>query len=206
MGLGRNISQLDVKAGRKVAVIGYAIAKKLFPFTDPIGRMVRVDGRKYEVIGVFEEKKSAFGSHFDNYVLIPVTAFTSVYGMYNKECFPLSVNITVRAKSAAVVQDAIEETTQVLRRERRVKPGEENNFDYYSSESMITQFNTLTAKVKTAIVKEDSLKSAEINVETFKGVVQLSGFVRSQANINTAVVLAKNVNGVKSVKNDMLVK
>ena len=64
----------------------------------------------------------------------------------------------------------------------------------------------ITAKVKTAILKEDSLKSAEINVETFKGIVQLSGFVRSQANVNTAVVVAKGVSGVVSVKNDMLVK
>ena len=59
-------------APRNVAVIGYAIGKKLFPFVDPIGRDIRVDGRKYEVIGVFDEKKSAFGGNFDNYVLIPV--------------------------------------------------------------------------------------------------------------------------------------
>ena len=64
----------------------------------------------------------------------------------------------------------------------------------------------ITAKVKTAILKEDTLKSAEINVETYKGIVQLSGFVRSQANVNTAVVVAKGVSGVLSVKNDMLVK
>jgi osmotically-inducible protein OsmY len=64
----------------------------------------------------------------------------------------------------------------------------------------------ITAKVKTDILAEPSLKSAEINVETFKGVVQLSGFVSSQANVNTATVVAKNVNGVKSVKNDMRVK
>ena len=53
---------------------------------------------------------------------------------------------------------------------------------------------------------EPSLKSAEINVETFKGVVQLSGFVSSQANINKAVEVARSVNGVTSVKNDMRVK
>lgn len=64
----------------------------------------------------------------------------------------------------------------------------------------------ITTKVKSAILGEDTLKSAEINVETFKGVVQLSGFVSTRANIDKAVVLAKNVNGVKSVKNDMRVK
>jgi osmotically-inducible protein OsmY len=60
--------------------------------------------------------------------------------------------------------------------------------------------------VKAAIFNEPSLKSAEINVETFKGVVQLSGFVSSQTDINKAVQVARGVNGVTSVKNDMRVK
>ena len=64
----------------------------------------------------------------------------------------------------------------------------------------------ITAKVKTAILGESTLKSSEINVETFKGIVQLSGFVNSQSDVNRAVVVAKNVKGVKSVKNDMRVK
>lgn len=64
----------------------------------------------------------------------------------------------------------------------------------------------LTTKVKAAIFNEPSLKSAEINVETFKGVVQLSGFVSSQADINKAVEVARGVKGVKSVKNDMRLK
>ena len=71
VGYGRNLSQWDVKSGRNVAVIGHAIGQKLFPFVDPIGKVLRMDGRKYEVIGVFDEKKSAFGSNFDNYILIP---------------------------------------------------------------------------------------------------------------------------------------
>jgi len=64
----------------------------------------------------------------------------------------------------------------------------------------------ITAKVKAAVLGESTLKSAEINVETFKGVVQLSGFVSSQADINKAVEVARNIGGVKSVKNDMRLK
>jgi len=64
----------------------------------------------------------------------------------------------------------------------------------------------ITGKVKAAILNEPTLKSAEINVETFKGVVQLSGFVSSAANEATAVQVARNVGGVKSVKNDMRLK
>ncbi len=64
----------------------------------------------------------------------------------------------------------------------------------------------ITTKVKAAIVDQPTLKSAEINVETFKGVVQLSGFVSSQDNVNVAVRTAKSVKGVTSVKNDMRLK
>ena len=64
----------------------------------------------------------------------------------------------------------------------------------------------ITGKVKAAILNEPTLKSAEINVETFKGVVQLSGFVSSHDNMTAAVSTAKSVKGVTSVKNDMRVK
>ena len=66
--------------------------------------------------------------------------------------------------------------------------------------------SVITTKVKAEIFEEPGLKSAEINVETFKGVVQLSGFVSSQASIDKAVQVARAVKGVKSVKNDMRVK
>ena len=64
----------------------------------------------------------------------------------------------------------------------------------------------ITTKVKAAIFNEPTLKSAEINVETFKGVVQLSGFVSSQTNIYKAAEVARNINGVTNVKNDMRLK
>jgi osmotically-inducible protein OsmY len=64
----------------------------------------------------------------------------------------------------------------------------------------------ITTRVKAEILEEPGLRSAEINVETFKGIVQLSGFVSSQASINRAVELARGVKGVTSVKNDMRVK
>jgi osmotically-inducible protein OsmY len=66
--------------------------------------------------------------------------------------------------------------------------------------------SVITTKVKSAILAEATLSSSEINVETFKGVVQLSGFVNSRADIDKAVAVARRVGGVKSVKNDMRVK
>ncbi len=64
----------------------------------------------------------------------------------------------------------------------------------------------ITAKVKTAIFNEPDLKTSEINVETFKGVVQLSGFVSSPQSVQKAVEVTRQVNGVKGVRNDMRLK
>ena len=136
-------------AGR-VAVIGHAIARRLFPFADPIGRVVRLDGRKFEVVGVFDEKKSAFGGNFDNYVLIPVSTFLAIYGPVDRQGNLRSVNITVRAKTPALMPEAIAETKLVLRHDRGLRPNEPDNFDLYSSQSLITQFNRMSAGVKIA--------------------------------------------------------
>ena len=64
----------------------------------------------------------------------------------------------------------------------------------------------ITAKVKSAFLAEKGLKVAEINVETFKGVVQLSGFIESRSDANRAIGLARAVSGVVSVKDDMQIK
>lgn len=64
----------------------------------------------------------------------------------------------------------------------------------------------ITTKVKSAIFGEPSLKSMQINVETFKGVVQLSGFVTNAQNVSKATEVARSVNGVVSVKNDLIVR
>lgn len=66
--------------------------------------------------------------------------------------------------------------------------------------------SVITAKVKTAIFKEETLKALQINVKTFKGVVQLSGFVDSSQAASKAGEVAKNVDNVVSVKNDLIVK
>lgn len=78
-------------------------------------------------------------------------------------------------------------------------PQKESTGEYFDD-------TVITANVKAAIIKDETLKATEINVETFKGVVQLSGFVKSQADISRAVQVARGVKGVKSVKNAISIK
>ncbi len=145
---GRNISQMDMVAHARVAVIGHAIAEQLFPFTDPVGKNIRIDGKKYEVIGVFIAKDSAFGGPYDQMALIPSGTYTDIYGLIDPQGFPRSVNVTVRAKTPELLSDAIEEVSQIVRRDRGLKRGEKDNFYWFTSNSMIKQFNQTTLGVK----------------------------------------------------------
>ena len=78
-------------------------------------------------------------------------------------------------------------------------PQQESTGEYVSD-------SWITSKVKLALVDDQTVKATEVNVETFKGVVQLSGFVISQAAMNQAVYVTRNIQGVTDVKNDMRIK
>jgi osmotically-inducible protein OsmY len=78
--------------------------------------------------------------------------------------------------------------------------------DKHETAGQYVDDTAITTGVKAAILNAPTLKVAEINVETYKGVVQLSGFVSSAENIATASTVARSVSGVKSVKNDLRLK
>ncbi len=146
--LGRNLSHEDVRVRRHVAVLGFALAERLFPFIDPIGQIVKLKGRKFRVIGVFEEKKSALGGGFDNYVLMPVSVFPELYGMTGDDGRPRSVNMTVRARTPELLESAMEEVRAVMRVARGVDARDEDDFFMFTNDSTIREFNEVTAGVK----------------------------------------------------------
>jgi putative ABC transport system permease protein len=146
--LGRNLSRMDMLSSAKVAIISHSLAEELFPFADPIGKIFRADGRKLEVVGVFEKKDSSMGGPYESMILMPGTTFTSIYGETDGQGFRRSANVTVHARSVEVVPDAIEEVRQLMRRLRHLKAGEDDNFSYFTSQSSIDNFNKATAGVK----------------------------------------------------------
>lgn len=137
---GRGINQQDVDLARNVMMMGKPVADKLFPPSiDPVGQMVRVDGSWYEVIGVLQSKGGALGGNQDNLVILPLFTFFQKYGKSDR-----SFHIMVKAKSREVVEDAIEESVSILRAARGLKPGDENDFGYFSNDSLVKQFNEFT--------------------------------------------------------------
>ena len=122
-------------------------------------------------------------------------------GNDKKACVKEAKAAEARAKANAKAQLKTADAAKPPAKEKSAAPAstKESTGEYIDDA-------VITAKVKEAVLAEPSLKSAEINVETLKGTVQLSGFVRSRADINKAVEIARRVKGVKSVKNDMILK
>jgi putative ABC transport system permease protein len=140
---GRDFRGDDINYSTNVCLIFQPIVEKLFPSINPIGQEIRVDGRPLKVIGVVEPQTALFGSSRDNYVIVPITTWQSMYGRYGR-----SVNITVMSYSKDDYNNVIEAATGHMRTIRKVAPGEPNNFYIFSNESMIEQTNQITDPIK----------------------------------------------------------
>jgi putative ABC transport system permease protein len=139
---GRALFEDDLEFSRFVVVLGANVAKKLFQNTDPIGKKVKIDGYDFTVIGVIKELGGMFGGQADNFVVIPLTTFLNLYGKDR------SLNILVKARSRELYDETVEQVTALLRAIRKVPPGAENDFEIFSNESLIKQFNDLTLALR----------------------------------------------------------
>ncbi len=149
---GRFINDEDVKVGRHVIVLGAKVVNKIFPFKDPLDQVVRIGAQKYTVVGVFEELgDTSFGSG-DNVACIPISAFVSQFGLKDNQGFNRSVNITVKVKGGAAMEDVQEEVRGVLRTARHLKPLDEDDFDFFSNDSMVRAFGDMTKVIRLVAV------------------------------------------------------
>jgi putative ABC transport system permease protein len=139
---GRALTDMDVDAVRSVAVLGQDIAEELYPFRNPVGESVLVDGHRYEVIGVLEKLGQSFGQSRDNVVVIPLTTLLKYYGKDR------SLNITIQARDAEHIDEAKEQVIGVLRAVRKVQPGEDNDFEVWSSATLVDSFNNMTRAIR----------------------------------------------------------
>lgn len=140
---GRFISQVDVDYARDVCVVGVDVSDKLFPNMNPIGKSIILDNHPYEIIGVFEPKGESFGTSADNFALIPISTMQKLYGKNTR-----SLNIAIQAPSKETYNESQENVISVLRTIRKVPPGQPNNFEIYSNESLISTVNEFTAYFK----------------------------------------------------------
>jgi len=140
---GRDLRRLDIQYSNDVCEIGSDVADKLFFNINPVGQIIRVGGKPLRVIGVLETQPQMFGQSQDNFIAMPITTFQSLYGKKRR-----SLNITVMSYDKASYNSTIEAAIGYMRTIRKIKPGEENDFDIFSNESLISQVNNITGGIK----------------------------------------------------------
>lgn len=140
---GRSINYQDFESGAKVIVLGADLVFALFKNIDPVGQEVWVDGRKLKVIGILEKQGAIFGQSQDNFAIIPLSTFGNFYGDRRR-----SINISVMAPDKSLYQDLMVKAEGHMRTIRKVPPGEENDFEIISNESVLQQINDITASVR----------------------------------------------------------
>jgi putative ABC transport system permease protein len=143
---GRTLLDLDINSRRDVCVLGAGLAKMLFPFGSALDEDVKFGGIRYTVVGVLAAKGSMLGSDQDVFAIIPLTTGLSRYGSMWR-----SLSILVQAPSGESIPETMDEVRGILRAVRRVPPGDEDDFDMFTNDSLIMQFRTFTLAVRVAV-------------------------------------------------------
>lgn len=158
---GRALNDNDVDNARDVCVLADGLAKTLFPFGSPVGDKLKIDGINYQVIGVLTPKGATMGGNQDNFVIIPITTGLNRFGSWRR-----SLTILVQARDKESYEDCVEQVRGLVRVARKVPPGDEDDFELFSNDSLITQFDnfTQTVRIGVAVVSSIALLAAGIGI------------------------------------------
>lgn len=141
---GRYFTELESNGGRNIAIIGSEIAENLYQGLDPIGRTIKIFGRKLNVIGVIKkEGESVFGNSRDNYVLIPVKFASSVLDARN-----IGTTIIVKAKPNISNEQMMDELTGIMRSIRKLPPRADDDFAINETDIINRGFDELFGVIK----------------------------------------------------------
>lgn len=146
VGAGRFITGLDVDRRKNSAVLGADVAAELFDLRDPIGKDIRIGGRKFTVVGLLEEKGDILGSSLDDLVLIPFTTFEKVFGHRR------SVVIDCQPASGVSMERAMEDIRQLMRSRRKVPRDAPDDFAINTQDDLTSFYNQLTGVLYMAMI------------------------------------------------------
>src|SRR6266404_845429 len=143
LGYGRNLNDEDVDFARNVIVVGKIIEKRLFPHESPIGKVIRMSGHTYTIIGVLAEKGTSFGQSQDDVCLMPITRFFEDFGSAKR-----TVNIATQSFSQETYNGTLDRGIGAMRIARGLRADQENDFEIYSNDSLKSAFASIAGVVR----------------------------------------------------------
>jgi putative ABC transport system permease protein len=143
---GRHLRKEDESHSRFVCVVGFDIKEKLFPYTDPVGKWVKVGADSFLVVGLGKKTGKLLGMSQDNYVRIPITTFAKVYGSRR------TIDINVHTASQEQMRAAQEEVRTILRSARHRAFKDPDDFSMRTSETFIQFYKNATSGIYFAMI------------------------------------------------------
>jgi putative ABC transport system permease protein len=148
---GRPISESDVSRGSRVVVLGTAVADTLFPFVDPLDKEVMIDGRRFRVIGVIQKLGKFLGLDRDNLIIVPLGAVQKRDPRFNFMVADL------KPVAPEKLEAALEQARETLRRSRKLKFLEKDNFVLFSQDSFIELYRQVTGGIYLVMIAISSI-------------------------------------------------
>ena len=150
---GRFFTETEERMRRPVAVIGEDIRNTLFPGLSPIGKKIRISGVEFEVIGLLERQGSSFGRTLDNPVYIPFPLYDQLYGVKRGT----AVFGRARPESGLKLDEALDSTRSALRSRFHTRPGQEDNFDTLTPDSVRSFVDQILSIIAAVVVPVTSI-------------------------------------------------
>jgi len=143
---GRYITDTDNEHRDMVCMIGADVVDKLYGNSDPLGKVLTVDGQEFQVVGVAKRIGSTFGQSQDNFVYIPVETWLKIYGRNT------SLHINVQTRGPEWLERTQEEARALMRARRHLAPNDEDNFGILASDSLMGLWKNLTGTLASGMV------------------------------------------------------
>ncbi len=148
LGDGRIFTPAELISRTRVCVLGYGPRADLFPHADPIGKTLRLEGRVYTIIGTMAQQRTIMGQLGENYVVVPWTSFEKDFLFTGEEDRTLAVTVADGFDTDTVAADV----TGALRKVRRLRPGEPNDFEVVASETYAEMIDKVTGALTLILV------------------------------------------------------
>lgn len=149
---GRSYTEDEYNRRNQVAIIGPTVVEELFENLDPIGKEIKIAGRKFTVIGVTKKRGAFLGNNQDNLAVIPLSAYMKLFGKPRR-----NFNLMVRAPSIETMQDTQDQVRAILRARRGVKYDEEDDFSILTADNILSFVEQTTRGVRIALIAISSI-------------------------------------------------
>jgi putative ABC transport system permease protein len=143
---GRLMSPIEVQRSRPIVVLGWQTADRLFGDGNPIGKVVRIEGVHFRVVGVSAKKGSFFGASQDAFAIVPLRCYQMLYGARQ------SLVLMVKPRDPSLLDAAMQDATAALRAGRRLKPRQVSNFGMFTSDTFLALYHQATNGIFAVLV------------------------------------------------------